>query len=81
MTFYWNKTIWGSGCGLVGRAVASDARGPRFESSHRRNLMMNMFSVNCWKVENKDKKRPGMAQLIKLFDVFLWRHFIKLKFI
>ena len=29
---------WGSGCGAVGRAVASDTRGPRFESSHRQNL-------------------------------------------
>ena len=26
--------ILGSGCGSVGRAVASDTRGPRFESSH-----------------------------------------------
>ena len=25
----------GSGCGSVGRAVASNPRGPRFESSHR----------------------------------------------
>ena len=29
----------GSGCGSVGRAVASDTRGPRFESSHRQNLL------------------------------------------
>ena len=30
------KHVWkmGSGCGSVGRAVASDTRGPRFESSH-----------------------------------------------
>ena len=51
----------GSVCGSDGRAVASDARGPRFESSHRRNFMNLMFSVNCWKDENKDKQRPGMA--------------------
>ena len=30
--------IMGSGCGAVGRAVASETRGPRFESSHRQNL-------------------------------------------
>ena len=30
----------GSGCGSVGRAVASDTRGPRFESSHRQNLFV-----------------------------------------
>ena len=28
----------GSGCGSVGRAVPSDTRGPRFESSHRQIL-------------------------------------------
>ena len=28
----------GSGCGSVGRAVTSDSRGPRFESSHRQKL-------------------------------------------
>ena len=28
----------GSGCGSVGRAVASDTRGPRFESSHRQKI-------------------------------------------
>ena len=27
-----------SGCGSVGRAVAFDTRGPRFDSSHRQNL-------------------------------------------
>ena len=29
-----NKGLLGSGCGSGGRAVASDTRGPRFESSH-----------------------------------------------
>ena len=28
----------GSGCGSVGKAVASDTRDPRFESSHWQNL-------------------------------------------
>ena len=57
--------------GSVGRAVASDSRGPRFKSSHRQNL----DSVNCieiWKDENKRKKRPGMAHFwknVKLFSV------------
>ena len=32
-------TALGSGCGSVGRAVASDTRGPRFESSHWQNLL------------------------------------------
>ena len=35
---FWNNATnreQGSGCGSVGRAVASNTRGPRFESSHR----------------------------------------------
>ena len=40
----------GSGCGSVGRAVASDTRGPRFESSHRQKFIYkieHLFTVNC----------------------------------
>ena len=37
-----------SGCGTVGRAVASDTRGPRFKSSHQYFYFKNhLFSVNC----------------------------------
>ena len=39
--------LLGSGCGSVGRAVAPDTRGPRFESSHQQNFIMNMLNVNC----------------------------------
>ena len=39
---------WGSGCGSVGRAVASDTRGPRFKSSHRQKFI--------FKDENKEKE-------------------------
>ena len=35
----------GSGCGTVGRAVASDLRGPQFESNHRQNFIINIFPV------------------------------------
>ena len=34
----------GSGCGSVSRAVASDFRGQRFESSHWQKIM---FNINC----------------------------------
>ena len=36
-------------CGLVGRAVASDTRSPRFESSHRQKFIYieHLFTVNC----------------------------------
>ena len=46
----------GCGCGLVGSAVASDTRGPQFQSSHWQNLYL-MFSVNCikkTKIKNKE---------------------------
>ena len=45
---------WGSGCGSVGRAVASDIRGLRFKSSH-----WQTFYVYCQlflKDENKEKE-------------------------
>ena len=55
----------GSGCGAVGRAVAYDTRGPRFESSHRQ-LLLNIYLLLtvCRKDENKEK-RPGMAHFFK----------------
>ena len=48
--------IVGSGCGAVGRAVASHSRGPGFESSHRQ-LLLNIYllSTVCRKDENKEK--------------------------
>ena len=39
--------ILGSGCGSVGRAVASNTIGPRFESSHRQKFIEHLFTVNC----------------------------------
>ena len=33
------KALFGNGCGSVGRAVASESRGPRFESSHWQTLL------------------------------------------
>ena len=59
------NTFLGSGCGAVGRAVAYDTRGPRFESSHRQ-LLLNIYLLLtvCRKDENKEK-RPGMAHLLK----------------
>ena len=35
----------GSGCGLVGRAVASDNRDPQFESSHRRIFVQKIVNL------------------------------------
>ena len=36
----------GSGCGSVGRVVASDSRDPQFESSHRQTFIEHLFTVN-----------------------------------
>ena len=42
-----NRKTMGSGSGSVGRAVASDARGLQFESSHQQNFKMKTFTVSC----------------------------------
>ena len=47
----------GSGCGSVGKVVASDSRGPQFKSSHRENLN-GTFTVNCI-------EKTGMANFLK----------------
>ena len=46
----------GSGCGSVGRAVASNSRGPRFKSSYRQNFILNIYCQLHWKDENKEKR-------------------------
>ena len=50
---YQSNTILGSGCGAVGRAVASNTRGPGFESSHRQ-LLLNIYLLLT--VCRKDEK-------------------------
>ena len=49
----------GSGCGAVGRVLASNSRGPGFEFSHRQLLL----NINLLVEKTKRKKKtPGMAQ-------------------
>ena len=45
-TFLFGSNSWflGSGCGSVGRTVASDIRGPRFESNF---YTEHLLTVNC----------------------------------
>ena len=59
--------VVGSGCGSVGRVVASDAKGPRFESSHRQTLISDiyLYTVNYIEKTKIKKKRPGMAHFLK----------------
>ena len=51
----------GSGCGSVGRAVASDTRGPRFESSHRQKFIntKHLYTVNCVLKKTKIKEKEA----------------------
>ena len=50
----------GSGCGSVGGEVASNTKGPRFESSHWQKfiylLNICLLSTVYWKDENKEKR-------------------------
>ena len=48
--------LLGSGCGSVGRAVASNSRDPQFESSHCQKFILNTYCQLCWKDENKEKE-------------------------
>ena len=60
----------GSGCGSVGRAVASYTRGPRFESSHQQKCIYIEHFVNCQlciektKIKKK-KKEAGDGPFLK----------------
>ena len=45
---------FGSGVGSVGRAVASDSRGPRFESNHRQKFKVNNYCQLYRKDENQE---------------------------
>ena len=51
----------------VGRVVASDTRGPRFESCHRPTFILDidLFTINCIEKTEMKKKRPGMAHFLK----------------
>ena len=40
-----NMNYLGSGCGTVDSAVASNPRGPEFESSHRQPFIEQLFTV------------------------------------
>ena len=59
----------GSGCGSVGRAVASNSRGPRFKSSHQQKNILNIYRQLYWKDENKEKE-AGSGPLKKKRSIF-----------
>ena len=51
----------GSGCGSVGRAVASNTRGRRFESSHRQKFIFTLNICLLSTVYSKDKNKGKEA--------------------
>ena len=71
-----NRLILGSGCGSVGRAVASNSGGPWFESSHQQKFILNIY-CQLKKTTKIKKKRPGMAHFLKKsanFNSNIWSH-------
>ena len=51
----------GSDCGSVGRAVASNSRGPQFKSSHWQHFKFNIYCQLYLKNENKEKEAGNGA--------------------
>ena len=72
LLMYTENTHLGSGCGSVGRVIAFDTRGPRFESSHFQTFLLSI--VNCvekTKIKKKDshlnKDRYRLLDLQRLY--------------
>ena len=55
----------GSGYGAVGRAVASNTRDPRFESSHRQYYILSTQLKNCIEKTKIEKKQAGNGPFLK----------------
>ena len=68
------KNIWASesGCGSVGKAVASDTRGLPFKSNHQQKFINieHLFSV-YWKDGIKEKEAGNGPFLYKIFGLIL----------
>ena len=61
---------------LIGRAVAFNTRGPRFESSHRQNLYCTFFTINCIEKTKIKKKEAGNGPFfLKKYYKKLFRNF------
>ena len=69
-----NRLILGSGCGSVGRAVASNSGGLRFESSYRQTFIsdIQLFTVNCIEKTKIKKKETGKGPFKKIILLWLW---------
>ena len=56
-----------SGCGSVGRAVASNSRGRRFKSIHWQSLLYREFTVNCIEKTKIKTKEAANVQSFKKY--------------
>ena len=79
------KNVHISGCGSVGRAVTSDTRGPRFESSRSQNFYIECILSTALKRRNKEKdagngpflKRHLNIILIKTtYHRYIWQYLV-----
>ena len=55
--------IMGSVCGSVGRVVASNSRGPQFESSHQKTFILNIYLLSTVLKRRKKKSKRGQELL------------------
>ena len=62
-TLLQNLHFLSSGCCSVGRAVATETRGPRFKSSHLQNLYWNLFTIDCIEKTKIKKIEAGNGSL------------------
>ena len=60
----------GSGCSSVGRAVASDSKGPQFETIQSIIYSEHLFPVNCIEKTKIKIKEPGTWPIKKYFNSF-----------
>ena len=64
------KTIIGSGCGSVGRAVASDTRDPQYKSRHRQNIIYQLYNRKDRNKEKEARNGPSLKRENKnIFDL------------
>ena len=61
----WKDKCMGSGCGFVGRAVASDNRAPQFESCHQQTLYRTFVYCQLYFQDKNKEKMTGNGIFFK----------------
>ena len=71
LSLYLFQTVWDkkiSGGGSVGRAVASNSGGPRFDISHQQIFILNIYCQLYWKDEHKEREAGNGPLKIAFFE-------------